>query len=399
MNSSSIPGKPLNKIVESCPPSGIRRFFDIARQMEGVIALGVGEPDFVTPDVIRSAGVKAITDGLTGYTSNSGLAELRTAICAYLNRSYGVSYSSEQECLITVGVSEGLDLALRVLINPGDEVIVPTPCYVAYLPGIEFVGGCPVTVECAPETGFEIDPDAIENAITPRTKALLIASPANPTGAVQPAHILQRLVDIAVKHDLYIISDEIYERLCYDSPPLCMASLKGAQNRTVVLNGFSKSHAMTGWRVGYCCGPGNIIALMTRIHQYTMLCAPHMSQVAATVAMNEGDAAVNLMIADYKTRRSVFVAGLNALGLECKMPGGAFYAFPSIRSSGLCSQEFAEKLLFEEKVAVVPGDVFGPGGEGHIRCSYAASVSSLTEALKRLQSFLDRYRAAGNSAQ
>ncbi len=398
MNSSSIPGKPLNSIVEACPPSGIRRFFDIARQMEGVIALGVGEPDFVTPDVVRIAGIKAISDGLTGYTSNSGLLELRTAICNYLERAYGVQYSPDHECLITVGVSEGLDLALRVLVNPGDEIIVPSPCYVAYLPGIEFVGGVPVTVETAAETGFAIDPEAVERAITPRTKALLIASPANPTGAVQPAHVLQQLVNLAVKHDLYIISDEIYERLCYDSSTLCLGALEGARNRTVILNGFSKSHAMTGWRVGYCCGPEHIIALMTRIHQYTMLCAPHLSQVAATVAMNEADSAVQLMISDYRARRSVFVTGLNDLGLECKMPGGAFYAFPSIRSSGLSSQDFAEKLLFEEKVAVVPGDVFGPGGEGHIRCSYAASVASLKEALERLQGFLQRYRASGNSS-
>lgn len=398
MNSSNTPGRPLNKTVELCPPSGIRRFFDIARQMEGVIALGVGEPDFVTPDVIRNSGVKAIEDGITGYTSNSGLLELRNEICAYLQRTYGVGYSAENECLITVGVSEGLDLALRVLLNPGDEVIVPSPCYVAYVPGIEFVGGVPVVVQTAAENGFEIDTAAVERAITTQTKALLIASPANPTGAVQPVHVLQELVQIAIRHDLYIISDEIYERLAYDSPTMCMASLPGARNRTVVLNGFSKSHAMTGWRVGYCCGPENIIALMTRVHQYTMLCAPHMSQIAATTAMQRGDAAVNAMIADYRERRSVFVAGLNKLGLECRMPGGAFYAFPSIRSSGLSSQDFAEKLLFEEKVAVVPGDVFGPGGEGHIRCSYAASVSSLKEALKRMEVFLNRYRPVGHGS-
>ncbi len=393
-----FPSKPLNRVVASCPPSGIRRFFDIAQQMEGVIALGVGEPDFVTPECVREAGIRSLQQGITGYTSNSGLPQLREAICRDLKTRLNLDYHADSECLITVGVSEGLDLALRVLLNPGDEVIVPVPCYVAYLPGIEFAGGKAVPVAADAEDGFRIHADRIEAAVTPRTKAIMIASPANPTGAAQSREDVQALVDIAVRHDLFLISDEIYEQLLYSGTHTSPAALPGGRERTVVLNGFSKSYAMTGWRVGYCCGPEEIVTLMTRVHQYTMLCAPTMAQYAALEALNSAGEEVEAMRADYKHRRDLFVAGLNRLNLRCVLPGGAFYAFPSIHVSGLSSEEFVERLLMEEKVAVVPGTAFGPGGEGYIRCSYATALPRLEEALARMERFLDRLQNSGSHA-
>jgi len=388
------PKRPLNRVIAGCPPSGIRRFFDIASQMEGVISLGVGEPDFVTPQVIREAGIRALEEGRTSYTGNSGLPKLREGICALLERRHGVRYDPESECLITVGVSEALDLALRVLINPGDEVIVPTPCYVAYEPCIQFAGGVAVTIPTYMEEGFRLDPSRVESAITSRTKAILIASPANPTGATQSRENLMRLVEIADRYDLYIISDEIYERLTYEGKPTCVGALPLARERTVVLNGFSKSHAMTGWRVGYACGPEPILRLMTRVHQYTMLCASHISQLAAIEAIENGDPDVEAMVADYDKRRRIFVEGLNRIGLECLMPQGAFYTFPSIKRYGLSSEEFAERLLQEERVAVVPGTAFGAAGEGHIRCSYATALTKIEEALERMERFLRRLENA-----
>ncbi len=391
--------KPLNTVIANCPPSGIRRFFDIAMQMENVISLGVGEPDFVTPWRIREAGIWALEHGYTSYTSNSGLLALRQRICADLAGSYGADYNPETECLITVGVSEGLDLALRVLLNPGDEVIVPEPCYVSYIPCVQFAGGVAVPVPTDACDGFRLKADRIEAAITPRTKALLIGSPANPTGATQSRTDLQRLVELANRHDFYLVSDEIYARLTYTGEHTCLGTLPGARPRTVVLNGFSKSYAMTGWRVGYVCAPAPVSALMLRVHQYTMLCAAHMAQLAAVEALDHAENDVQAMVQDYDRRRRLFVSGLNRIGLDCPPPNGAFYAFPSVRRFGLSSEEFAERLLHEEKVAVVPGSAFGPSGEGHIRCSYATALSALEEALARMQRFVRRLNPASAASE
>lgn len=380
--------RPLNTVISACPPSGIRRFFDIAAEMDDVISLGVGEPDFVTPWRVREAGIYALEHGYTTYTSNAGLPQLRELICADLGRRYGAEYGWQEECLITTGVSEGLDLALRVLLNPGDEVIVPEPCYVAYEPCIAFAGGTPVRVPTRWEDDFVIDTAVLAEAITPRTKAILIGSPANPTGAVQPRAALEALVALAEKHDLYLISDEIYDRLTYAGGHTCLGALPGARERTVLLGGFSKAHAMTGWRVGWICAPQAVAELCVRVHQYTMLCAPHVSQLAAVEALSAPDDDVDTMVADYDRRRRVFVKGLREIGLDCPEPEGAFYAFPSIRSSGLDSETFAERLLAAEHVAVVPGGVFGPSGEGHVRCSYATALPQLEEALVRMDRFL-----------
>jgi aminotransferase len=389
--------KPLNGVISACPPSGIRRFFDIAAEMDDVISLGVGEPDFVTPWRVREAGIYALEQGYTTYTSNAGLPRLRELICTDLAKRYGADYDPGTECLITTGVSEGLDLALRVLLNPGDEVIVPEPCYVAYEPCVAFAGGTPVRVPTRWEDGFAVDAEVVAAAITPRTKAILIGSPANPTGAVQPRAALEALVRLAVEHDLYLVSDEIYDRLTYTGGHTCLGTLPGARERTVLLGGFSKAHAMTGWRVGWICAPAAVAELAVRVHQYTMLCAPHISQLAAVEALSAPDDEVDAMVADYDRRRRVFVKGLRETGLDCPEPGGAFYAFPSIRSSGLDSETFAERLLHAEHVAVVPGSVFGPSGEGHIRCSYATALPLLEEALVRIDRFLrsSRRNAAG----
>jgi aminotransferase len=380
--------RPLNSVIAGCPPSGIRRFFDIAAEMDDVISLGVGEPDFVTPWRVREAGIYALEHGYTTYTSNAGLPRLRELICADLAARYSARYSWQDECLITTGVSEGLDLALRVLLNPGDEVIIPEPCYVAYEPCVAFAGGTPVRVPTSWENDFAVDPDVVAAAVTPRTKAVLIGSPANPTGAVQPPAALHGLVRLAEQHDLYLISDEIYDRLTYEGAHTCLGTLPGARERTVLLGGFSKAHAMTGWRVGWICAPAAVADLCVRVHQYTMLCAPHVSQLAAVEALSGPDEDVDAMVADYDRRRRVFVKGLRGIGLDCPEPGGAFYAFPSIRSSGLSSEQFAEELLRAEHVAVVPGSVFGPSGEGHVRCSYATALPQLEEALVRIDRFL-----------
>jgi aminotransferase len=380
--------KPLNATIAACPPSGIRRFFDIAAEREDVISLGVGEPDFVTPWRVREAGIYALEHGYTTYTSNAGLPRLRELICADLAARYGAAYDPGTECLITTGVSEGLDLALRVLLNPGDEVIVPEPCYVAYEPCVRFAGGIPVPVPTRWEDGFAVDPALVRAAITERTTAVLLGSPANPTGAVQPREALLALAGLAAEHDLYLVSDEIYDRLTYTGTHTCLGTLPGARERTVLLGGFSKAHAMTGWRVGWICAPQPVAELCVRVHQYTMLCAPHVSQLAAVEALEHAEADVAEMVADYDRRRRVFVKGLREIGLDCPEPGGAFYAFPSIRSSGLDSETFAERLLHEQGVAVVPGDVFGPSGEGHVRCSYATALPLLEEALARMDRFL-----------
>lgn len=384
--------RPLNPAVTNCPPSGIRKFFDIAATMGDVISLGVGEPDYVTPWRVREAGIAALEKGLTSYTSNMGLAELREAVCADLEARYGVDYQPGTECLVTAGVSEALDLALRTLLAPGDEVIVPEPCYVAYGPCVSFAGGVPVYVTTGSADGYRLHADAVEAAVTPRTKAVLIGSPANPTGAVQDRAALTALVDVAVRHDLYLISDEIYERLVYGAPHTCLPSLPGARERTVLLGGFSKAHAMTGWRVGYLCAPAAMSEMACRVHQYTLLCAPHASQVAALEALRGGDSDVEQMVADYGRRRRFFVQGLRDIGLDCPEPQGAFYAFPSIAETGMTSQQFAEELLRAERVAVVPGDVFGPSGEGHVRACYATAMSQLEEALTRMDRFVAKHR-------
>lgn len=389
--------KPLNQVVAATPPSGIRRFFDVASQMADVITLGVGEPDFVTPWRVREAAIYALEHGFTTYTSNAGLIELRAAIARYLSRRFGVQYHPDGEVLVCVGVSEGLDLALRAILNPGDEVLYTEPCYVSYAPTIRFAGGQAVAVATSAEDGFRIDVEKLRAAVTERTKAILLCSPNNPTGAVLSRRNLQAIVDLAVEHDLYILSDEIYERLTYDQEHVCISSLPGARERTVLLNGFSKAHAMTGWRIAYACAPRPLLEAMLKIHQYTMLCAPHVAQRAALEALDHGEADVEEMVADYDRRRRFFVAGLNKIGLDCAPPGGAFYAFPSVRRTGLTSEEFAEQLLKTQRVAVVPGTAFGPSGEGHVRCSYATSLLNLEEALERMGRFMQDVLGAAAS--
>lgn len=386
------------KSVAAIPPSGIRRFFDIVSQMEDVISLGVGEPDFVTPWRIREAAIYSIERGYTQYTSNWGLLELRQEIARLLDRRYGVEYRAEGEIVVTVGVSEGLDLALRAILNPGDEVLIPEPCYVSYRPCTTLAGGVPVPVGSTAETGFRTRIDALEAAVTSRTRAILLNFPNNPTGATLRRQDLERIARLAEAHDLIVISDEIYSELTYDGKHVSFAALPGMQNRTILLNGFSKAFAMTGWRIAYAAGPGDLIAAMTKIHQYTMLAAPIMAQKAALEACRSGEPEMEAMVAQYDERRRFFVKGLNDIGLETLTPEGAFYAFPSIRSTGLDCVEFAEQLLMEERVAVVPGTAFGEGGDGHVRCSYAASVEHLREALVRIERFLEK-RRAGRAAQ
>jgi len=380
----------LNQVVQDVPPSGIRRFFDLVSQMEDVISLGVGEPDFVTPWRIREAAIYSLEKGFTTYTSNWGLLELRQAVALYLDRHYGVEYNPQNEVLITVGVSEGLDLALRAVLNPGDEVIIPEPCYVSYRPCTLFAGGVPVTVPGRPEDGFRVRAEAIEAAITPRTRAILLNYPNNPVGSTISRDELLKIAALAERHDLVVLSDEIYSKLSYGEPHTCFASLPGAEGRTILLSGFSKSHAMTGWRVGFAAGPADAVGAMTKIHQYTMLCAPITAQMAALEALKNGEPEVEEMVAQYDERRRLIVAGLRSLGLDCFEPEGAFYAFPSIRATGLTSAEFAEALLQEERVAVVPGTAFGECGEGFVRCAYAASTESLTEAVRRIGRFVGR---------
>jgi aminotransferase len=380
--------KPLSQAVASVPASGIRRFFDLVAEMEDVISLGVGEPDFVTPWRVREAAIYSLEQGRTTYTSNYGLLELRQQIAKMHRDRSGANYDPTREILITVGVSEALDTAFRALLDQGDEVIVPEPCYVSYIPCVAFAGGVPISVPSRAENGFRVDPDDVRAQVTPRTKAILLSYPSNPTGAVMDRETLQKLVDIAVEHDLYIVSDEIYDRLSYDAPHVSVASLPGARERTVLLNGFSKAYAMTGWRIGYACAPSSVIEVMMKIHQYTMLCAPITAQIAAVEAIKHGEADVLAMTTDYDNRRKLFVTGLNEIGLDCPAPGGAFYAFPSIKRTGLSAEVFAERLLKEERVLVVPGDVFGPSGAGHIRCCYATATNKLVEALQRMARFL-----------
>ncbi len=389
MNKDRQPELPsLARTVTGLPPSGIRRFFDIAAKMQDVISLGVGEPDFATPWSIREEAIYSLEHGQTTYTSNYGLLELRSAIAAHISQLYDVQYDPESEILVTVGVSEGLDLAMRSILNPGDEVVVPEPCYVSYKPCIILAGGVPVTVRTTADTNFCVTPEQIEAVRTPKLKAILIGYPSNPTGATITRESMQKIVDYAQRHNLFIISDEIYDRLVYEGEHVCVSALHGAQERTILLNGFSKAYAMTGWRIGYACAPPSVLAAMVKIHAYTMLCAPIMGQKAALEALRHGDASLSEMVQQYNQRRRVIVDGLNSIGLECHMPQGAFYAFPKIVSTGLDAETFAERLLFEQRVAVVPGTAFGAGGEAHIRCSYATSIRNIEMAIERIGAFV-----------
>ncbi len=385
---------PISERVRKIPASGIRRFFEMVSSMGDVISLGVGEPDFVTPWHISEAGIYAIEKGHTMYTSNYGMLELRQELSRHINDRYSVDYDPGSELMITVGVSEGLDLALRAILDPGDEVLIPEPSYVAYMPCAVLAGGTFVPIPTTVEQEFKVQAAEIEQRVTERTKAIVLGYPNNPTGAVMDRADLKQVAEIAKRHDLIVISDEIYSRLVYGMEHTCLASLPGMKERTILLNGFSKAYAMTGWRIGYAAAPAEIIEAMIKVHQYTMLCAPVMAQKAALEALREGESAVQAMHAEYDQRRRVIVKGLNDIGLTCFEPRGAFYAFPSVKASGLSSDEFAEKLLMEQKVLVVPGSAFGEGGEGHIRCCYAASLSDIEEALNRMQRFLKKHRGA-----
>lgn len=380
----------LSPLVRAIPPSGIRKFFDLVTETEGVISLGVGEPDFVTPWHIREACIYSLEKGHTMYTSNYGLLELREAISRDIQGHYGVQYDPRSEILITVGVSEALDLAMRAIICPGDEVLIPEPSYVSYCPMVTLAGGKPVLMRTTMETGFQLTPEHVEKSITPNTKALLLCYPNNPTGAVMDRETSIAISEIAKQHDLIVIADEIYDKLTYIGEHTCMSSLPGMKERTILLNGFSKSYAMTGWRVAYACGNPDFVGAMTKIHQYSILCAPITAQMAALEALKNGQPAMYKMIQQYNRRRNLVVKSFNDMGLPCFEPGGAFYAFPQVSVTGLSSEQFAEELLKEEKVAVVPGNAFGESGEGFIRVSYAASVEDLGEALRRLSKFIRR---------
>ncbi len=386
-----VKDSPVSKQVRKVSPSGIRKFFDLAAGMEGVISLGVGEPDYTTPWQIREAAIYSLERGNTMYTSNSGTPELRREVAKYLAAKYGVEYDPASEILITVGVSEALDLAARAVLDSGDEVIMSDPCYVAYDAGVILAGGEPVRVPTSEETGFQFGGADVDSRVTDKTKAILIGSPANPTGAVLSRERLGEIAGVARRRNLLVISDEIYARLVYGVEHTCFAALPGMKEQTILLGGFSKAFAMTGWRIGYACATAEIIAAMTKIHQYTIMCAPTMAQVAALEALKSGEQSVNNMVADYNHRRQVIVKGLCEIGLSCFEPQGAFYAFPSIKKSGMTSSDFAENLLKEEKVAVVPGSVFGPSGEGYVRCCYATSLDEIEEALRRMKRFLKNH--------
>ncbi|MGH2606595.1 MAG: pyridoxal phosphate-dependent aminotransferase [Anaerolineales bacterium] len=381
----------VSRRIAQVPPSGIRRFFDIAATMEDVISLGIGEPDFVTPEPIRRAGIRSLERGETHYTSNSGTLELRQAVARQLERLYGVRYDAESEILITVGVSEALYLALTAVVEPGDEVIVPTPCFVSYQPEVVFAGGTPISLPTRVEDEFQVTAEAVAARVTPRTKALLLGYPNNPTGAVMTRARLEAIAELVRERDLLIISDEIYDRLVYGGHRhVCLASLPDMQPRTITLGGMSKNYAMTGWRIGYAAAPAPLLAAMRKIHQYTIMSAPTTAQAAAVEALEHGEEAVQRMVAEYDRRRQRIVSGLNELGLPAFEPRGAFYAFPSIAAAGMDDETFAQKLLEEEKVAVVPGSAFGADG-GFVRCSYATAYEKIEEALERMRRFMERH--------
>ena len=380
----------LSKTARELKPSGIRKFFDVAATMPDVISLGVGEPDFATPWHIRTEAIKALEKGKTFYTSNSGLIELRKCISNYLENHINVSYKPEDEIMVTVGASEAIDVCLRAFVSFGDEVLVPEPSFVCYKPCAELCGGVPVPLETTWENGFKLLPEVLESAITEKSKVLILPYPNNPTGGIMTKEDLEKLIPIIKKHNLIVISDEIYSELTYKGNHVSIASFEGMKERCVVINGFSKAFAMTGWRLGYACAPKEIIGAMIKIHQYGIMSAPTFSQYAAIDALKNGMPDVEEMKEQYNERRVYLVNTLNKMGLDCFEPLGAFYVFPSIKKLGMSSEEFCEKLLFSEKLAVVPGNAFGDSGEGHIRISYAYSLDDIKKALKRMQSFIDK---------
>jgi aminotransferase len=382
----------LSNRVVTLKPSGIRKFFDVAATMKEVVSLGIGEPDFTTPGTILEAGIRSLQKGETHYTSNSGIFEVREGVAKYLDGLYGINYDPGSEIIMTVGVSEALYLVMTAILNPGDEVIIPTPCFVSYQAEVELVGGVPVEVPSRMEDNFEINIEGVKKAITPRTKAIFIGYPNNPTGAVASREKLLEIAKLAEEHDLLVISDEIYDRLVYSGwKHVCFPTLPNTRSRTILLGGFSKSHAMTGWRIGYVCAPAELIKGMVRVHQYTIMSAPTTAQAAALEAMTNGEKYVADMVAEYDRRRKLIVSGLNSLGLPTFEPKGAFYAFPKIGASGMNDETFADTLLSEEHVAMVPGTAFGAGGEGFVRCSYATAYEKIEEALRRVEHFMKRH--------
>jgi aminotransferase len=379
----------LSHTAKELQPSGIRKFFDLAASMEGVISLGVGEPDFVTPWSIREAAILSFEQGFTSYTANPGLLELRQEITSYLGSRFGVDYDPTNQIIVTIGASQAIDLAFRATLNQGDEVLIVEPAFVSYAPLVSIAGGNPVAVATSPENGFNVTADQIESAITNKTKAILLCSPNNPTGSTLTKDELIEIAKVIQKHDLLVVSDEIYAELTYDESFTSFASIEGMYERTILINGFSKGFAMTGWRLGFLAAPKEFVEVMLKIFQYTTMCAPNMLQHGAIEALRNTYHEVESMRNSYRRRRNYVVQALNQMGLDCHTPGGAFYVFPSIRATGLTSEQFAEELLMQEKVAVVPGHVFGDSGEGYIRCSYASSMSQLQEALKRIKRFIE----------
>ncbi|WP_232697878.1 aminotransferase [Brevibacillus daliensis] len=388
--SSIVQKSRLSATVEELKPSGIRRFFDLAASMEGVISLGVGEPDFVTPWRIREASISSLERGYTAYTSNAGLLELRKEISYYTEDLIQVQYNPQTEILVTVGASEAIDIALRAIIDPGDEVLIVEPCYVSYEPIIRLAGGVPVFLQTSARHQFKLTPEELESKITDRTRAIIFCYPNNPTGSIMTLEEWKTLVPIIEKHDLLVLSDEIYAELTFGQKHESIVTLPGMKDRTILMSGFSKSFAMTGWRLGYVCAPEDLLVGMLKIHQYTILCAPVMAQMAALEALRGNRSDVEKMVESYSQRRNYVVKALSDMGLTCHTPAGAFYAFPSVKATGLTAADFAEQLLMEEKVAVVPGDVFGTSGEGHIRCSYATSLEQLKKALECMDRFVSK---------
>lgn len=389
MRNGCNPSNFVAGVIQRVPPSGIRKYFDLASGIDDVISLGVGEPDFVTPWHIREACIHSLECGETSYTSNYGLIELREELSNQFSTKYGVSYNPDSEILVTSGVSEGLDVAIRAITNPGDEIIIPQPSYVAYVPSVMFAGGVPVIITTKMENNFKLTPEELEAAITPKTKAVLMNYPNNPTGATMGRSDFEAIADIVSEHDILVISDEVYDCLTYNGGHTCFSSLEGMKERTILLNGFSKSYAMTGFRLAYAMAPPEIIQAMMLIHQYSMLCAPVTAQVGAIEALKNGRNEMQKMVRDYDRRRHLIIGGLNKIGLDCFEPKGAFYAFPSVQSTGLSSEVFAERLLNEQKVVTIPGNVFGEAGYGFLRCSYATSREEIEEALSRIEAFMD----------
>ena len=381
--------KYVNTTAAGIKPSGIRKFFDISDTMEGVISLGVGEPDFRTPWHIRNAGISSLENGQTRYTSNWGMEALRTEICRFMKRKYNLSYDPHHEVLVTVGGSEAIDIAVRTIIRPGDEVLIPQPSFVCYEPIVQLAGGTPVIIELKDEDNFVLKPEQIEEKVTERTKAIVLPYPCNPTGAIMTKEDLLAIKDVIIKNDLLIISDEIYAELTFgEHRHVSVAEIEGLSERTILVSGFSKTYSMTGWRLGFACGPAPLLALMTKLHQYAIMCAPTTAQYAAIEALKNGDDDILNMKNEYNTRRRLILEGFRELGLSCFEPKGAFYVFPCIKSSGLSSDEFCERLLYSKKVALVPGTAFGDCGEGFVRATYCYSVPHIKEALARIGEFL-----------